>query len=475
MKTRHGTDVLVVGGGTAGLAAAIASGRTGARTLLVDRFPFLGGEAMTGLNIHGFHSNDEQHIVRGIGWEIIERLMEMGCASDMRFRNPGQPDKPLLAVRDISIDREAFNYVVLGMLEEAGVDLLFHSYASDVLMEGNAVRGVVVENKSGRILLPAKSVIDATGDADIAAMAGVPFEKGRKPDGVMQPLSFMFTIGNVDLEKAVDSLNWLRAEAIDPRPAYSRYMHFTLPLDRWIDDLKRELPEVAPFTCFTGNALRKGVINGTTATHVPFVDATDAEALTRAEVQGRKIAFRLTDFMRRHVPGFENAYLLRTAPHIGVRETRRIQGEYSLTYDDVVETRRFDDVVALGGFFVDIHNYQGSSELAFDPGRGVFMKDNGYYDIPYRCFVPQRVESLLVAGRSLSASHEAQASARVMGTCLAMGHGVGVAAALAVQAGVAVRSVNVRQVQETLLRQGAYLGERFQPIPVPVPLPGQRN
>ncbi|MHB1416195.1 MAG: FAD-dependent oxidoreductase [Chloroflexota bacterium] len=470
---RRETDVLVAGGGTAGIAAAIAAGRTGVRTLLVDRFSFLGGEAMTGLNLHGFHTNSEEHVVKGIGWEIVERLMAMGMAADMRFSDPCGHDEPLRMARDIAIDREAFSYVVFQMLAEAGVDLLFHSYAADVVREGNSIRGMVVENKSGRTVLPARTVIDCTGDGDIAAMAGAPFEKGRRPDGVMQPLSLMFTVGNVDIEKAVDTIGYRRAEALDPKPGMSRYLHFTLSLDRWSADLQREFGDVPPFTRFTGNALRTGIINGTTATHVAKVDATNAEELTKAEVQGRQVAFRLVAFMRRHVPGFENAFLLSCAPHIGVRETRRILGDYYLTYEDVLEGRRFDDVVALGAFFMDIHDYRGGS-LGFKPEKGYFVKDFGSYDIPYRCLLPQQVDGLLLAGRNLSASHEAHSSARVMGTCLAMGHAAGVAAALAVQSGAAVRAVDVHKVQETLLAQGAFLGERFEALRVPAPLPRQR-
>ena len=163
--------------------------------------------------------------------------------------------------------------------------------------------------------------------------------------------------------------------------------------------------------------------------------------------------------MRERVPGFEHCFLLRTSPHVGVRETRPVLGDYYLTYDDVISGRRFDDVVVLGGFFVDIHNYQGTSHN-YEPERGVYIKDQGSYDIPFRCFLPRGIENLLVAGRCLSASHEAHASARVMGTCMGMGHAVGTAAAMAVHAHTTPRELEAEKLQQELISQGAYLGAR---------------
>ena len=176
-------DVIVAGAGPTGICAAIAAGRTGARTLLVERFPFPGGEAVTALNLHGWHDNREEHIIRGIPWEIILRLKGMQAAAESRFIDPQNPDRPLRTVRDISIDRESFIYVVLEMLEQEGVDLLFHTFVSDVVMNGNAVCGLALTNKAGTKIVRGKIVIDATGDADVAAAAGAPFEKGRDLDG----------------------------------------------------------------------------------------------------------------------------------------------------------------------------------------------------------------------------------------------------------------------------------------------------
>ncbi len=457
------TDVLVAGGGLTGVVAAIAAARTGAKTMLVERYPFLGGEAATALNIHGFHAKSEEQIVRGIPWEIIERLKAMDAAAELRFTEYRSQTIPLPYTRDVSVDREAMKYLLFQMLQEAGVELLLHAYVADVTMDGNTLAGIVVETKSGRVVLPAERVIDATGDGDVAARAGAPFEKGREPDGVMQPMSLMFTMGDVDVEKAVDTVGRRRALAIDPLPWQSKYMHFSLHLEQWEEELHRAFPEIPRerlFNYFTGNAFRKGVINGATQVHVFGVDGTDAEDLSRAEIQARQMVYRLAQFMREHVPGFEKSYLLSTSAHIGVRETRRIVGEYQLTYDDVVDGRQQEDVVALGGFFVDIHPYAARS-MGYVPPKGIYVKDSGSYDIPYRCMVPKGVENLLVGGRCISTDHEAQGSARVMGTCMAMGQAVGVAAARSIQNGVSPRNLDVKALQTVLLQQGAFLGNRF--------------
>ena len=453
-------DVIVAGAGPTGICAAIAAGRMGARTLLLERFPFPGGEAVTALNLHGWHDNSERHIIHGIPWEIVLRLKELNAAAECRFTDPANPDRVPRMTRDLSIDREAFIYVVLDMLETAGVDMLFHTFVSDVVKNGEAVCGLALTNKAGTEQVRGKIIVDATGDGDVAAGAGASFEKGRDLDGTMQPVSMMSTFGGVDIERAVAYLNCRRAEVIDADVSkVSRYMHFSLPLNEWSDDIKRCFPEIAPFSKFTGNAFHKGMVNGTTQAHIAHIDATNPDDLSRAEVLGRKIVFRLAEFMRERIPGFEHCFLLRTAPHVGVRETRRVLGDYYLTYDDVLSGRRFDDVVVLGGFFVDIHNYEGTSE-SYAPERGVFIKDQGSYDIPFRCFLPRGIENLLVAGRCLSASHEAHASARVMGTCMGMGHAVGTAAAMAAQAGRTPRELDVQKMQQELLRQGAYLGAR---------------
>ena len=453
-------DVIVAGAGPTGICAAIAAGRMGARTLLLERFPFPGGEAVTALNLHGWHDNSERHIIHGIPWEIILRLKEMNAAAECRFVDPMNPDRPLLTARDLSIDREAFIYVVLDMLETAGVDMLFHTFVSDVVKSGDALRGLALTNKAGTEHVRGKILIDATGDGDVAACAGASYEKGRDLDGTMQPVSMMSTYGGVDIERTVEHFNCRHAEVIDADVSkVSRYMHFSVPLAEWSEDIKRCFPEIAPFSKFTGNAFHKGMVNGTTQAHIAHIDATNPDDLSRAEVLGRKMAYRLATFLRERVPGFEHCFLLRTSPHVGVRETRRILGDYYLTYDDVLAGRRFDDVVVLGGFFVDIHSYDGTSK-GHMPKRGVFIKDQGSYDIPYRCFLPRGLENLLVAGRCLSASHEAHASARVMGTCMGMGHAVGTAAAMAAQAGTTPRQLGVGELQRELLDQGAFLGER---------------
>lgn len=463
LLTHSPVDVVVAGGGTAGVVAAIAAARTGARTVLVERDGFVGGVAAMGLSFLGFHNNREELIIKGIPWEIVTRLRDMDAATDLSNVGVGAPEgkgTPGFIGRRILYRPEAYKYLALEMLDEAGVELMLHAFVLDVVMEGDAVTGLVVANKSGTVVVPSRQVVDCTGDADIVARAGGPFEKGRPLDGTMQPITPLFIMSNIDLDKAVKAGAYkcpLEVATPTSWPSIGRYYILT---EKWAQDLERELPEfavglkrclildVGDGVYYTGNSM-----------HLPKVDASDADELSRAEVDTRRMVWRFGEFLRKHVPGFENAHVVATSAAPGVRETRRIVGEYTLTHDDVLEGQRFDDVVSLGGFFVDIHAYDGGPS-GYRPEKGTQVKDYGSYDIPYRCLVPQKVDNVLVAGRALSADQAAQGSARVMAPCMAMGHATGTAAALAAQQGIAPRQLDIRLLQQTLLQQGAYLGER---------------
>jgi 2-polyprenyl-6-methoxyphenol hydroxylase-like FAD-dependent oxidoreductase len=464
-----GTQVIVAGGGPAGIVAALAAARTGASTLLIERNGFVGGEAATGLPLLAFHDNRDQPIVKGIPWEIVTRLVDNKAASEVRNTEP-PPGQHFFTSRIIAIDPEAFKYVALQMLQEAGVELLLHSQVSDVVLNGEALNGLVVENKSGRVVIPANRVIDCSGDGDIAARAGVPFEKGRPGDHAMQPLTLMFILGGIDLDKALEgNAVRLRRHALGPQPWKSHYRSFSFDLTPWAEELGREFPEFrGKLRRFSGWSLGDGIVHGGNFLHIPWVDGTDAKQLSQAEVKARMLVWRLCQFLRERAPGFENAQMISTMGHVGVRETRRIMGEYCLTYEDVLEAKQFEDVVTLCGYFVDIHDYSGGPDF-LNPSKGDVIKEGGAYDIPYRCMVPKIADNLLISGRCISATHEAQASLRVMGTAMGLGHAAGTAAALSLQAKVSPRDLNVQQLQQMLLRQGAHLGDRFLPIEQPVP------
>jgi hypothetical protein len=241
----------------------------------------------------------------------------------------------------------------------------------------------------------------------------------------------------------------------------ARCRGYNVDLSPYRRELRQEMPEFGSIlNAFNAFDYGTGVLYCGNMIHIPGLDGSDSRSLTRAEMAGRTLVWRLVQFLRRHVDGFQDAHLVTTLPWIGVRETRRIMGDYVLGYEDVVEARRFDDVIGLCGYRVDIHGYDGGP-VYDEPAQGTQVKDYGAYDVPYRVLLPRQVEDLLVAGRCVSATHEAQGSLRVMGTCMGMGHAAGTAAALSVQEGVSPRALSVSLLTEALLDQGANLGERY--------------
>ncbi len=404
-------DVLVCGGGPAGIGAATAAARTGARTLLLERYGFLGGMATGGLVIPHFDCflND------GLNKEIIGRLAERKAWGAPHWK--------------INYDPEQFKHVSEAMVLESGSDVLYHSLAVAAIMDGDRLRGAVIETKSGRYAVAAKVVVDCTGDGDVAARAGAAFAKGRDQDGQMQPLTLMFRLGG---------LSWVQTngtelcEKIEQAIADHGH-HYRLPFKR-------------PWTLHTPN-LDEVLVQ---YVHVRSVDGTNVRELTRAEIDARRQVQAAVDFLRAHVPEFRNAYLIETACQIGVRETRRVLGEYVLTGDDCIAGRSFPDAIAKSSFGIDIHNLDNLEQT------GIKLK--GAYDIPYRCLVPQKIEQLLVAGRCISGTHEAHASYRVKGPCLATGQAAGAAAALAVRHDTTPRQLDVDALRAELMRQGVKLG-----------------
>lgn len=454
-------EVVVAGGGTAGVIAAVAAARRGARTLLVEQNGFVGGTAAMGLPILGFHDNRERRIVGGIPWELMERLMRADAAADLRLLEVGGQigrGTPEYCARSIGVYPEALKYEALRMLREAGVELMLHAWVADVALTGGRITGLVVENKSGRLLVPAGCVVDCTGDGDVAARAEAPFERGRPGDQITQPLTMLFVLSQVDLDRAeaAGAAERRRQEVLGSEFWRTRYHCSHVQLKPWQAELDREFPELA------GTMLRfnirdwgEGVYYAGNMLHIPRLDASDGDQLSRAEVQGRDFVWRLTQFLRAHVPGFERCHLVGTFAQIGIRETRRILGDYYLTYEDVLEARRFPDGIALCGYWVDIHDHRGV--WLHTPAKGTQIKDGGAYAIPYRCLVPRGVDGLLVAGRCLSASHEAQASARVMAPCMAMGEAAGTAAALALGRKSTPRALDPQVLRHALLEQGAFV------------------
>lgn len=415
-------DVVVCGGGPAGLIAAIAAARGGARTALVERYGFLGGMATAGLvaPISVFNYNGRR-IIDGIPWEFVERLAEIGGAEE---------EKPL---GNITFSPEKYKIVAQRMLLEAGVTLYFHSYLTGCRTEEGRITHIVVENKNGAEAIAARYFIDATGDADLAHQAGVPMQ----PAGAtLQPASLIFMLGGVD----TDALPMLRH-------SQQGVNYHDLAIRETLERLRQtqEVPLFGgPWYC---GVLSKGVVLlNMTRTQVDMADnreATAAECLLREHVQV------FTELLRQHVPAFRNATLLATATQTGVRETRRIKGFHTLTGEEYLHAVDFPDAISRGCHPVDIHAASSTQQ------RCEFLKEAAF--IPYRTLIAPDFPNLLVAGRSFSADAVASASVRVQASVMGLGQAAGAAAAQCVRTGVDVAEVDVEQLRKTLIEYGANL------------------
>lgn len=449
LEVVDGGDVLVVGGGPAGIAAAIAAARNGARTTLIERFGFLGGNLTAGLVgpcMTSYSCDGQQQLIKGIFEEMVIRMEQMGGALHPSKAPAGSAYSGFIVFGHDKVtpfDPEAAKFVALDMVREAGVNVRLHTFVADVLVEGKKVTGVVAASKSGLQAIKAQVIVDCSADGDIAAWAGAAYEKGREGDGLMQPMTLFFRVCNVDDEKVEE---YIRTHPDDYRPFAALVTEAKA---------KGEFP-IPRRGIGIYKTLEPGVWRVNT-TRLHFFDGTNVEDLTKAEIEGREQIKALMKFFRKWLPGFENAELLDTAATMGVRETRRVVGEYMLTLDDLATGREFEDVVALCGYPVDIHS-------PTDDGGGADgeLPSANVYQIPYRSLVVRDLDNVLVAGRCVSATHEALGAIRVMPPSFAMGQAAGTAAALAIEWGCTPRDVPVPQLQEILVRQGQYLGERFE-------------
>ncbi len=432
------TEVCVVGGGIAGSSAAIASGRMGVETLLVEQYGFLGGTATAAL-VMPFMPNTVggQDLVRGIFEDIV---------GELTARDGARRDNVRRGV--IYFDKEQLKYVLNTMVTEAGSDLMLHTWAETTLVQNGAVEGIIVANKSGRLAILAEVVIDSTGDGDMAAKSGCDFEIGRGYDQYTQATTLFFRMAGVNEDRAF-SEQGRRVQ----RPGGQ------IPETYMFADVFRSavaegtFPEDIPIgQIYYERTMQNGVVS-INATRAFEVNATDVGDLTYASVETRRQAIILADFLVDSVPGFENAYLQETGIQIGIRESRRILGEYQLTGRDVLNGQRFSDVIARGAYGIDIHcaDYSGCGVV------GLTLEEGASYDIPYRCLVPLGAENLLLAGRCISVTHVANGSTRIMPVCSGTGHAAGVAAALSVLRGVTPGDLPYPDLRDAMISQGASL------------------
>jgi hypothetical protein len=399
----------------------------GANTLLIEQSGAVGGVATTGLMSHWTGATEGP---------LYEEILQRAQDTERDWNYYG--DKILHAKR--IINPEKLKLVLLDMLAEAGVKLQLYTFASDAIMDGDRISGIITESKSGRLAILAKVIIDATGDGDIAAKAGAEYIKGRETDGKMQPTSIMFKVAGVDMARAV-----FPGEFEDD---------FEVPAGKLQQLGRQRLP--API----GHVLLypstwPGVVS-VNMTNSLNVDGTQIADVTRAEYECRRQIPLIVAFLRQYVPGFEQCYLLTTASQIGIRETRHFVGEYTITEQDIEEARIFDDwIVTRAHFNFDVHNISGAGLDA--TGRQKDFTQQKKYTIPIGCFIPRKIDGLLLAGRNISGTHLAHSNYRVMPICVNMGQGVGVLAALSVRQHKQPRQVAVKDVQNILLEQGVHV------------------
>ncbi len=421
------TDVLVVGGGPAGIGAALAAAREGASTMIVEQFNCLGGVA--GAGGHGHISiycawGTQTRTVGGVALDIARKICDGGFG--------------WMKHHGTWFEVEGLKLVLERMMQAAGVRLLYYTFFCETIVEDGKVVGAVIQNKSGRQAILAKRVVDCTGDGDVAASAGAPFEVGRPSDSKCQPMTLMFTIGGVD---------WPKVEAWRTD---GRMVHV------W-EEAQRN-GDMEPFQKnimgFWWTPTRPDQV-GINFTHITGMDSTKAEDLTAATIEGRRQAFHMIPVFRKYVSGMENCYLVSTPNTVGIRESRRIMADVVLTEQDMLAGREWDDSIGYGSFFIDIHNIDGAG---MDPTE--YFPPLGFkYQIPYRILVPKGVDSLLTGGRCVSVTHLALGSIRVMAQCILTGEAAGAAAALSIRQGVSPRSVNVSEVQASLRKAGGVLDE----------------
>ena len=417
-------DVLVVGAGSAGSSAAISAARAGARTMLVDRLAFMGGTSTAVLDtFYAFYTPGEapRRVVGGLGWEVVQRLTAAGVA----FERPNTYG----AGTGVTYDQETLKVLWEELAADVGVDLLLHTWATGVRVEEGRIGGVRLWNKGGERWVDASAVVDASGDADLVALAGLEFDNAAQ-QGRVQSLSTLFKLANVNVE---------RASSVPKAELWERMRQAAASGDYALPRIEGSWHR----TPFAGVVLVH-------MTRIPNVDATDPEQLTRAEVDGRRQVREYARFLRDRVSGFESSVVVATSPAIGIRESRRIHGDYVLTREDVLTGRRFDDEVALCGAPIEDHHAGGDTEWQY-------VASGGAYGVPYRSLLPAGIEGMLVAGRCFSSTHDAHASARSMATCMAMGQAAGTAAAMAAATQVTPRAVDAMALRERLAADGVLL------------------
>ncbi len=444
-------DVIVVGGGPAGMCAAISASREGAKTLLIESSGACGGMATTGLVgpfMTCYDKDGKNMIIRGLFEEVVNRLVERGFAIHPKDVMGGTGYTSWIKIGHDHVtpfEAEGLKLIMDEMLVEANVDILYHTNFIEPVIKENKICGIIVNSKSGTEEISGKVVIDCTGDGDVAYRCGVPYEMGNEELGITQPATMFFHICNTDPEKMQADItanlhNFYRKDGVNYRSFHWRVSEAKENGD-W--SLKRvsiglfQMPKPDEWCVNTSRLMG--------------VDSTDNRSLTKAEIEGRKQVDEIMNFLRKYVPGCENAKLKASGSYVGIRESRHIQGEYRLTGEDLLNCKVPDDSILLAANSVDVHG-------RFGPTSNEYVPINGdYYGIPFRSLIAKDIDGLLLAGRCVSADSTAAGAIRVMPPCMGMGQAAGAAAAMAVKNNCSVRDVNITDLRNTLKNAGAYL------------------
>ena len=422
IDVRKSYDVIVAGAGPAGICAAVAAAREGAKVALVERYGVVGGNLTAGY----------------VG--PILGMVGKGTMRDELVRLLGVPDNDMIGVTGKAHDMERAKLVLAEFVNHENIDVYLQSSVYDVVKEGDAVKGLILATNEGYFAIMAKVVVDATGDAVVSYLAGADIEKGRE-DGLMQPVTLEFTIAGVDEEKGVICIG----DVDDVKLGDERFLDFC---KRCADEGK--LPQ--KLAAVRLHPTTKSGERQVNTTQVNGVDVTEVASVFDADLELRRQIKLLMDFFHKNLPGYENCRCIASGTTTGVRETRRVMGDYVITAEELAEGRRFDDVIVhKAEFIVDIHNPAGAGQAE---EKIQYVEP---YDLPYRCFVPRKVENLYVAGRCISGTHRAHASYRVMSICMAMGEAVGIAAAMCAANDVAPRALDVKSLQKRMTDKGIEL------------------
>ena len=432
-------EVAVLGGGPAGIAAAVASARAGRRTLLIERYGFLGGMGTAAgvTNFCGLHANvfGEMHrVVQGVASDLLARID--------RLNGLNTPHLVLGKIMAQAYDTAAYKIAADDLLTSHNVDILFHALGAGAVMRDNGrIDALMVETKAGRRAIVASIFIDCSGDGDLAAWAGAPYEVGDNAGSMLYP-SMMFRLNGIDPEKAGDA--WRTIPALMEQAEAAGTHHFP----RKAAIVRPQRSQVEWRINFTQLSRDDG----------RAISGIEPDDLTTGEIEGRRQAIKAFEFLRT-VPGFENSYIVDIPPQLGIRETRRVVGDYMVSGDDVLQCASFDDSIGVNGWPIEAH-VAGDVVFKFPP----IPESRGFNELPYRMLTPQGIDNLLMAGRCASMTHEGQSAARVSGACFVMGEAAGTAAALALSGNTPPRDIDVATLQTQLKRQGAFVG-RDQTVP----------